>query len=180
MNAGRDDRDAGSRERAAGSGQRLIAVAFGSNLGDRRAAIQSAADRVGTLLDDFRLSPLIETVPVGAGLENDPPFLNAAGVGVSDASAKDLLRDLLAIERALGRTRPFPGAPRVIDLDLILVDGEVIHEPGLEIPHPRFRERRFVLKPLSEIAPDLKDPVSGKTVAELLDELPNDKKGPRP
>jgi 2-amino-4-hydroxy-6-hydroxymethyldihydropteridine diphosphokinase len=146
-------------------------VAFGSNLGDRRRAILAASERVRALLSDFTLSTLIETQPVGAGLEHDPPFLNAVGVGLSSAPATDLLRTLLAIEHDLGRTRPFAGAPRVIDLDLILVGDEVVQEPGVEVPHPRFRERRFVLEPLAQIDPEVRDPVSGKTARELLAQL---------
>ena len=83
--------------------------------------------------------------------------------------ARALLDTLLAIERDLGRERPFPGAPRTLDLDLILYGDAVIDEaPSLIVPHPRFRERRFVLEPLAEIAPDWRDPVTGQTVEELL------------
>jgi 2-amino-4-hydroxy-6-hydroxymethyldihydropteridine diphosphokinase len=146
-------------------------VAFGSNLGDRRGAILWAADRVAQLLRGFRLSSIVETLPVGAGLERDPRFLNAAGVGESDAPARDLLDALLGIEADRGRTRPHPGAPRTLDLDLILAGDEIIDEPGLTVPHPRFRERRFVLAPLAEIAPHLIDPVTRLTVRELLARL---------
>ncbi len=146
-------------------------MAFGSNIGDRRTLIHAAADRVADLLTDFRLSSLIETAPVGEGLENDPAFLNAAGVGRSAAPAHDLLDALLAIERDLGRARPYPGAPRIIDLDLILAGDDVVKEPGLEVPHPRFRTRRFVLEPLTQVAPDLRDPVTHFTVSELLARL---------
>lgn len=158
---------------------RRVAVAFGSNLGDRRHAIQTAADRVAALLGDFRLSSMIETAAVGSGRANDPPFLNAVGVGVSDAPARELLQALLAIEEEFGRTRPFPGAPRIIDLDLILAGDDEVHEPELEVPHPRFRERRFVLGPLAEIAPDFSDPVTGQTVESLLKQLDKEP-GPKP
>ena len=147
---------------------RRVAIAFGSNLGDRRAQILRAARQVAGFLATFRLSHLIETAPVGAGLEGDPFYLNAVGVGQSALSARELLDRLLAIEQEAGRARPYPGAPRTIDLDLILVGEEVLDEPGLTLPHPRFRERRFVLEPLAEIAPDLVDPTSGLTIADLL------------
>jgi 2-amino-4-hydroxy-6-hydroxymethyldihydropteridine diphosphokinase len=124
------------------------------------------------VLSNFRLSSLIETDPVGAGLENDPRYLNAVGVGESDAPARDLLDALLGIEQEFGRTRPYQGAPRTVDLDLILAGSDRIDEPGLHVPHPRFRDRRFVLEPLAEIAPDLRDPVTASTVAELLMRLP--------
>jgi 2-amino-4-hydroxy-6-hydroxymethyldihydropteridine diphosphokinase len=76
---------------------------------------------------------------------------------------------LLDVERRLGRARPFPGAARTLDLDLILFGDSVIDEPGLVVPHPRFRDRLFVLEPLVEVAPAWRDPVTGLTVAELLE-----------
>jgi 2-amino-4-hydroxy-6-hydroxymethyldihydropteridine diphosphokinase len=151
-----------------GSKTRRVVVAFGSNLGDRRQQILDAAARVGRVLHDFRLSSIIETAPVGAGTEHDPPYLNAVGVGESELSARELLEGLQAIERAAGRTRPHANAPRTLDLDLILVGEEIVDEEGLAVPHPRFRDRRFVLEPLVEIAPDAKDPVTGRTARELL------------
>jgi 2-amino-4-hydroxy-6-hydroxymethyldihydropteridine diphosphokinase len=98
-------------------------------------------------------------------------FLNAAAIGESMLSAPAVLDTLLAIEQRLGRERLYERAPRTIDLDLILYGEEVINAPGLTVPHPRFRERRFVLEPLVEIAPDWVDPVTRKTVAELFSEL---------
>jgi 2-amino-4-hydroxy-6-hydroxymethyldihydropteridine diphosphokinase len=146
----------------------VVAVAFGSNLGDRHRAILDAAARVATFLTEFRLSQIIETAPVGEGLENDPPYLNAVGVGQSALSAREVFEKLRSIEAEAGRERPYPGAPRTLDLDLILAGDEVADEPGLQVPHPRFRERLFVLEPLAAIAPGLRDPLTGQTIAELL------------
>jgi 2-amino-4-hydroxy-6-hydroxymethyldihydropteridine diphosphokinase len=98
-------------------------------------------------------------------------FLNAAATGESDLSARAVLDLLLTVEQQLGRERPYAGASRTIDLDLILYGESVIDAPGLIVPHPRFRERRFVLEPLAEIASHWMDPVTKKTIRELLDLL---------
>jgi 2-amino-4-hydroxy-6-hydroxymethyldihydropteridine diphosphokinase len=144
-----------------------IAIALGSNLGDREDYLRSALDALTPSLDRLRISTFHDTAPVGVGPQ--PTFLNAAAVGETSLSARALLETLLAVERDLGRERPFPGAPRTLDLDLILYGDSIIDEaPSLIVPHPRFRERRFVLEPLAEIAPDWRDPVTGKTVEELL------------
>jgi 2-amino-4-hydroxy-6-hydroxymethyldihydropteridine diphosphokinase len=89
-------------------------------------------------------------------------------VGETMLSARELLNELLAIEQAAGRTRPSPMAPRTLDLDLILYGDQRIQERGLAVPHPRFRERLFVLEPLADLAPDLVDPESGQTISALL------------
>jgi 2-amino-4-hydroxy-6-hydroxymethyldihydropteridine diphosphokinase len=150
------------------------AVAIGTNLGDRDAAIRFAADRLSALLSGVILSPVVETEPEGEGLEDQPLYLNAVAVGDTTMSAHALLDHLLRIEREFSRTRPAPGAARTLDLDLVLLGGEVIDEPGLTVPHPRFRQRFFVLGPLAEIAPDLVDPVTGSRVADLLRALLRD------
>ena len=144
-----------------------VAIALGSNLGDREDYLRSALDALRSSIDRLRVSTFHDTAPVGVGPQ--PTFLNAAAVGETSISARALLDTLLAVERDLGRERPFPGAPRTLDLDLILYGDAIIDEaPSLIVPHPRFRERRFVLEPLAEIAPDWRDPVTGKTVEELL------------
>jgi 2-amino-4-hydroxy-6-hydroxymethyldihydropteridine diphosphokinase len=106
---------------------------------------------------------------VGAGLGGDPPYLNAVGVGESALSARELLDALRSIEAAAGRRRPYPGAPRTLDLDLVLAGADVVEEEDLQVPHPRFRERPFVLDPLVQVAPDLIDPVTNLTVLQLRD-----------
>jgi 2-amino-4-hydroxy-6-hydroxymethyldihydropteridine diphosphokinase len=150
----------------------VIVVAFGSNLGDRHTAIRDASGKVAALLTSFRLSSIIETAPVGTGLQNDPPYLNAVAVGESSLAPRELFEKLRAIEAEAGRTRSHQGAPRTLDLDLILVGDQVVDDPDLQIPHPRFRERRFVLEPLAELEPDLRDPVTGLTIHALLNNLP--------
>jgi 2-amino-4-hydroxy-6-hydroxymethyldihydropteridine diphosphokinase len=147
----------------------IAAVALGSNLGDRCASLDRAVGRLGELLGDLRVSGFRETDPVGVSPQ--PRFLNAAAAGTTALGARALLDALQAIEREHGRTRPFAGAPRTLDLDLILFGDTIVDEPGLAVPHPRFRERLFVLEPLGEIAPDLLDPVTGLTIAELLQRL---------
>ena len=141
------------------------AIALGSNLGDREAALKDAAGQLARHLAGLTVSGFFETQPEGVGKQ--PLFLNAAAVGGWEGEARPLLHLLLAIEQTAGRERPFPGAPRTLDLDLILFGSAIIVEPGLAVPHPRFRERGFVLAPLCQIAPDLVDPVTGRTVAEL-------------
>jgi len=147
----------------------VVVVAFGSNLGDRDSAIRQAAGKVAALLTSFRLSSINATEPIGDGLENDPPYLNAIGVGESNLSPRELLDALRSIETAAGRIRSTPGAPRTLDLDLILAGDQVIDEVDLQVPHPRFRERHFVLEPLAELEPGLRDPVTGLTIQALLD-----------
>jgi 2-amino-4-hydroxy-6-hydroxymethyldihydropteridine diphosphokinase len=149
----------------------VAAISLGSNLGDRRAHLEFAVYRLRSFLDDLRVSRFIETEPVGVS-RPQPTFMNAAVVGLTGTSARALLDSLLAIERERGRERPRAGAPRTLDLDLVLYGDRMINEPGLVVPHPRFRERRFVLGPLVEIAPDLVDPGTGRTVRDLLEVIP--------
>jgi len=142
-----------------------VAVALGSNLGDRAVFLRQALASLASVVHDLRASTFHDTNPVGVG--EQPRFLNAAAVGHTTLTARALLDTLLEIERAFGRARPYPGAARTLDLDLILYGDAVIQEPGLIVPHPRFRERAFVLQPLVEIAADWIDPVTGRTVGEI-------------
>jgi 2-amino-4-hydroxy-6-hydroxymethyldihydropteridine diphosphokinase len=146
-----------------------VAIALGSNIGDREGHLRYAVERLGTILASLHVSPFIETEP--QDVSPQPPFLNGAVVGRSRLAARPLLDALLAIERERGRERPYVGAPRTLDLDLVLFGTQCVDEPRLQVPHPRFRQRRFVLEPLAVIAPRMVDPVTGLTVEELLKEL---------
>jgi 2-amino-4-hydroxy-6-hydroxymethyldihydropteridine diphosphokinase len=156
-----------------------VAIALGSNLGDRAQLLRDAADAVAGSVDAVRLSSLYSTEPVGV-VGEQPQFLNAALTGETTLSARTLLEQLLAIEQRFGRERPFPGAARTLDLDLILYGNGVIDEgPSLIVPHPRFRDRLFVLDPLAEVAGDWIDPVTGKTIAQLRARLLREGAGPQ-
>ena len=144
-----------------------VAIALGSNLGDRRAHLDYAIDALQLDLTDISVSSFQETQPAGVGPEHGP-YLNAVIVGRTQLPARLLMDRLLEIEEERGRVRPYPMAPRTLDLDLVLYGDRIIEEDGLSVPHPRFRERAFVLRPLAEIAPDMIDPVTGKTISELL------------
>jgi 2-amino-4-hydroxy-6-hydroxymethyldihydropteridine diphosphokinase len=144
------------------------AIGLGSNLGNRHAHLTWAVSRLRGVLDGLRVSSFIDTEPVGVP-DPQPTYLNAAAVGETTLTARALMDTLLALEGERGRTRDGIRAARTLDLDLILYGSEVIDEPGLTVPHPRFRERAFVLQPLAEIAPDWIDPVTGQSIRTLCD-----------
>jgi 2-amino-4-hydroxy-6-hydroxymethyldihydropteridine diphosphokinase len=148
----------------------VVAISLGSNLGDRRSHLDYAIDALQLDLADLTVSSFLETQPVGVGPEHGV-YLNAAVVGRTELPARLLMDRLLEIEEERGRTRPYPLAPRTLDADLVLYGDRVIDEEGLSVPHPRFREREFVLLPLVEIAPGMVDPVTGKSISELLTRL---------
>jgi 2-amino-4-hydroxy-6-hydroxymethyldihydropteridine diphosphokinase len=154
-----------------------VAIALGANLGDRTGHLQQALAELSASVSDLRASSFHETAPVGV-VDPQPNYLNAAAVGRTSLTPAALLARMLQIECQLGRRRPHANAARTIDLDLILYDDLVVDAPGLHVPHPRFRDRRFVLAPLAEIAPEMRDPVTGLTVAELLRRLGAEAGGP--
>lgn len=143
------------------------AVGLGSNRGDRAGHLAAGVLALDGLLQDLRCSRVYETEPVGAA--GQARFLNMCCVGRSRPSPGALLRRLQEIEAAEGRSREAEGAPepRTLDLDLLLYGEQRIEEPGLRVPHPRMRERAFVLVPLSEVAGGWRDPVTGRTVEEM-------------
>jgi 2-amino-4-hydroxy-6-hydroxymethyldihydropteridine diphosphokinase len=146
-----------------------VAIALGSNVGERAAHLDYAVIRLRALLADLAVSSYHDTEPVGVG--DQPRFLNAAVTGVTTLPPERLLETLLSIERDRGRRRAAPGDARTLDLDLVLYSTLIREGPGLTLPHPRFRARRFVLAPLAEIAPRWLDPLTGLTVHQLLERL---------
>jgi 2-amino-4-hydroxy-6-hydroxymethyldihydropteridine diphosphokinase len=156
--------------REAPDGPVRVAIAIGSNLGDRRGHIAWAAEHLASVLSDPQLSTIIETAPVDVP-DDQPPYLNAAMIGWTSMPPLALMQALLQLERQRGRVRPAMRAARTLDLDVILYGDQIIDGPDVIVPHPRFRERAFVLEPLAEIAPDWIDPSTGETVAALLARL---------
>jgi 2-amino-4-hydroxy-6-hydroxymethyldihydropteridine diphosphokinase len=149
-------------------------IALGSNLGDRAQTLSQAIAQLGGLGRVVACSSLYETEPVG--YQEQPAFLNAVVALETELGPLTLLRRLLAVEVAMGRdrSRGTPKGPRTLDLDLLLMGDRVVAEDELTLPHPALAQRRFVLAPLAEIAPVLRHPVSGQTIAELLALLPDE------
>jgi 2-amino-4-hydroxy-6-hydroxymethyldihydropteridine diphosphokinase len=137
-------------------------LGLGSNIGDREANLEAAIERLAPV----RRSPIYETEPVD--YLNQRWFLNLVVEVETMLLPMQLLARTLKIERELGRVRGVPKGPRTIDIDILLYGDAVVRTTKLEIPHPRMAERRFVLAPLADLAPDLRHPVTKETVREML------------
>ena len=146
-------------------------IALGSNLGKRQLALRTAIERIGGLRGTrvLKVATFRETAPVG-GPPEQGPYINSAIAAETTLVPAVLLVALLSIERDLGRDRTgeVRFGPRVIDLDLLLYDDLIVHQPGLVVPHPRMHDRIFVLEPLAEIAPEVIHPVRKQSIRELL------------
>jgi 2-amino-4-hydroxy-6-hydroxymethyldihydropteridine diphosphokinase len=139
-----------------------VAVALGSNLGDRERYLREAVDELRPFISDLTSSTFYDTAPIGVG--DQPRFLNAAAIGATTLSARALLEKLLSIEAKFGRTRPHPGAARTLDLDLILYGDQIIEERGQTVPPPPVRVPRVVFEPRGEKATDRIDPGTNRNV----------------
>lgn len=152
--------------------KKTVYLSLGSNVGDREGNLRAAIEQLRELGEVKVVSSFYETEPVE--VTNQPWFLNCAVALETDRMPKQLLAAVLGIERTLGRNRAKtqPKGPRTLDIDIILFGSSAIDMPGLHVPHPAMQERRFVLEPLAEIAPEVRHPVLKKTMRELRDALP--------
>ena len=150
----------------------FIYLSLGSNLGDRAKNLERAIEALEEIgVHVLRRSSIYETEPVDFLAQ--PWFLNCVVEAETSLGPRQLLEGLQAIERKLGSKKLVPRGPRIVDLDILFYEAAVIHESGMEIPHPRLAERRFVLVPLAEMVPEFLHPILRKTAAELLTATPD-------
>jgi 2-amino-4-hydroxy-6-hydroxymethyldihydropteridine diphosphokinase len=149
--------------------RKTVYLSLGSNIGDRQQNLRTALEKLGALGEVKAVSSFYETEPVEYTAQ--PWFLNAAIALETELMPRQFLSRLAAIEHEMGRKRLIAKGPRTIDLDILLFGHSIVDIPQLTIPHPAMHERRFVLEPLAEIAPDVRHPVFKKTVRELRDGL---------
>jgi 2-amino-4-hydroxy-6-hydroxymethyldihydropteridine diphosphokinase len=148
----------------------IVYLSLGSNIGDRDANLREAIAQLAPAARRLRVSPVYETAPVD--YSDQDWFLNLVVEAETDLPPAGLLTHVAGIESALGRVRTTPKGPRTIDIDILFCGDEVVDTADLEIPHPRMAARRFVLAPLADLAPDLRHPVTGRTVLEMLEAAP--------
>ena len=143
-----------------------VYLGLGSNLGDRDTNISRGIELICGVSRNMSVSGMYETLP--QGFRNQPSFLNAVCRLWTQLTPFRLMAELKVIESKIGHSRPFVNAPRALDIDILLYGKTVLDIPGLTIPHPRMSERDFVLKPLFEIAPNLRHPVHNQTICSML------------
>lgn len=150
---------------------KIVYLSLGSNLGDREANLRTAIEKLGEIGTVAAISSLYETEPVDVA--GQPWFINCAVKLDTEKMPRQLIAAILAIEQSMGRQRKSQQKnPRIIDIDILLFGSSVVEIPSLTIPHPRLHERRFVLEPLAEIAPEARHPAIKRTIRELRDALP--------
>jgi len=149
---------------------KVVYLSLGSNLGDREANLRNAIERLRGIGNPIAISSFYETEPID--VVSQPWFLNCAVKLDTEKMPRQLITAILSLEQEMGRQRKQQKAPRTIDIDILLFGSSIIEIPSLTIPHPRMHERRFVLEPLAEIAPDARHPVFKRTIRELREALP--------
>ena len=150
---------------------KIIYLGLGSNIGDREGNLRATLDRLPAVgVEILRTSPIYETEPVD--YTNQRWFLNLVAEARTGLLPLQLLSRTSRIERELGRVRTIGKGPRTIDIDILLYGRSVIRSARLEVPHPRMPARRFVLAPLADLAPELRHPVTGRSVRQMLEAAP--------
>lgn len=149
---------------------KIVYLSLGSNLGDRSQNLRQAIDRLGELGNVAAVSSFYDTEPVE--LTSQPWFLNCALKLDTEKMPRQLMAATLAIEQEMGRQRKQAKGPRTIDIDILLFGSSIIDLPSITVPHPKLHQRRFVLEPLAEIAPEVRHPVFKRTIREMRDALP--------
>ena len=144
----------------------MIAIALGTNQGNKKANIKTAVEKINEFAKVVKISRIYQTEPIGT--KDKEYFLNAAVQIETNFTPEGLMKKLLAIEESMGRIRKEKNGPRIIDLDLLFYNNEIIKKHGLTLPHPRIKERFFVLDPLNDLDPEFIHPVLNESMKQLL------------